>query len=818
MPPENRSDEPTEAQPAAVPWWKSPGQAVRSVGGWAAAHRLKAGLLALAAMLSLGGVAVTALVLMRSSQAPVISLDDALQALDRGDMADARRLADEYEQKTPEAEVRKGGPEFVRGAAAAYEADRTVSDAKADHFLIAARHLQQAWHKEFPPGRQAEGLYLLGKSLYCSGQIVASRPVLREALQTNPQRKTEIRYLLAAAYLTDSTPKLSEAEEQNDLALADTHIAPLLRDRLVLQRAQILLAAGKRGACLDVLRQLPADSKQSAEADLLRARILILEARELMADSSKPEQAVAAKRKYQEAIAGLRQAQSADTLATAVTCRAMYLIGVCLKESDDGRAASNQFARLRKLFPDTPEAFAATFEEAELLRKSGRPEAGLNDYRQVLEKVADPDSYSNPWLSLTELRQRTLNAYQDYLDKQLFPACLELAKRLHPLFPKERATELLAENYAAWGHSLLEQAAGVAENKAESLREDGRKRLRQAGAAYMQLARLLVTHRRYPDELWNSVQAYMAGHDYRRAAEVLREYLHNEMRKRHSDALTALGEALLTEGRIDEALQALSECVDLHPRDAAAFRARLLAARARIEKGEYDQAEKLLRDNLTADLLTPASTEWRESLFELGRLLHTQRRYDDAIPRLEEAVVRYPDTPHSLQSAYLAADSYRQIGYAIRAALGQVLVESTRLQRTRQANEALGLALDHFQKLRETLMRRQDKGELGPLEKLMLRNSFFAVGDLLFDLARYDEALKAYSMVINRYQNRPETLEAYVQMANAYVRLDRPAEARSMAEQAKVVLHRMTKETSFAGTTNRTREEWKTLLDRLSLL
>ena len=97
----------------------------------------------------------------------------------------------------------------------------------------------------------------------------------------------------------------------------------------------------------------------------------------------------------------------------------------------------------------------------------------------------------------------------------------------------------------------------------------------------------------------------------------------------------------------------------------------------------------LLRENLNADLLTPASTEWRESLFDLGNLLATEHRYAEAIARLEEAVARYPNSPRTAESLYLVADAYLRMARGIQELLPQALVENTRLLRTRQMNEAL---------------------------------------------------------------------------------------------------------------------------------
>ena len=321
--------------------------------------------------------------------------------------------------------------------------------------------------------------------------------------------------------------------------------------------------------------------------------------------------------------------------------------------------------------------------------------------------------------------------------------------------------------------------------------------------------------RRYPDILWLSVENFFSGHDYRHAAEAIREYFKAEPRRGHALALVYQGESLLALGQLDAALEAFEDCRQQHEHDSATFRARLGASRVYVEKGDFPHAEARLQENLNSDILNPASAEWRESLFELGRLLHQQRRYDEAIAKLEEAVTRYPDSPRALESRYLAADAYRQQARAIEKSLKNVLVENTRILRTRQIQECLGAALKLFYQLRDGLAQRQENDPMGPHEKAILRNANFAVGDCLFDLHRYDDAIKAYQSAINRFQNTPEALAGYVQLANAYRRVSKPLEARSTLEQAKMMLSRIKDDTSFAATSNYTKKQWAALLEQM---
>lgn len=818
--------------------WELSAAGLRKAGTWVRANRLKAGLLAGVCLLAVGGVVAWLLATtMAGSVDGDLYLDVALEALDRGEHLEARRVAKMLRDErayTPDA---LGGPAFVLGAAAAWEADGSWSSDKKDFYLLSARYLEEARKLGFPPGRQGEGLYLLGRSLCLSGQTPASRPVLREALKSYPRKKTEICRLLADAYLNDVNPKCPEALEYITIYLSDRMLPVEARYQGFVQRAQILLQLGKISECTSTLDKIPPDATNYAEAIVVRGQVLIHQARALNVtaeppdgqeppgagptpDASKPgaENQVQALQKYQAAVNSLRLAQDRATLSTQAGRKAMYLIGVCLLESDDSRAALAQFGRTRRTHPKTPEALSATFQAAELLQHLGRDTEALVAYHQALEQVTDPRAYNNPWIPLDELRRRTLEAYKEYLDAENYEACLHFARFLHPVFPRWRMLELTAEAHHAWGRALLAPTDHLPPDEARTLSRRGREQLRRAGHDYERLAKLRTTTRFYPDDLWNSAENYLEGHDYRNAARILERYLKAESRRRQPRALADLGEAMLALGRTDEALKAFQECIEFHPRDAASFRARLGASRAHLEKGETQEAEVLLRENLNGDHLTPASEEWRHSLFGLGRLLHGDGRYEEAVRRLEEAVSRYPDSPEAGEARYLIADSYRQHAERVEEKLEKDLIETARVARSKKVYELLNSALEHYRRAQAALIRRQETTELTAVEKSMLRNCCFSVGNVLFDLGQYDDAVKAYSVAGNRYQNVPEVLEAYVQTARAYRQLDKPQEARGTLEQAKVLLNRMQATADFEETTNYDGKEWSELLDWLSSL
>jgi tetratricopeptide (TPR) repeat protein len=257
----------------------------------------------------------------------------------------------------------------------------------------------------------------------------------------------------------------------------------------------------------------------------------------------------------------------------------------------------------------------------------------------------------------------------------------------------------------------------------------------------------------------------------------------------------------------------------------AVYAARIWCAKALQEKGELVEAEELLQENLVGSGLTPASPEWRESLFELGQLLHADGRYKQAIEKLTEAVERekllvggqqFPYERPVVLGLYTIAEAYRLSASEPGQRLLTSTIESDRQETRRQITGALEQAANYYAIVRSLINRRQETAQLAEWDQAILRNSYFSLGSVLFDLGRYNEAIEAYSDAEARYQNDPLVLEIFVQVANCYRRMDRIVEARGALERAKVVLKRLPADGAYLESTNYTREEWTDLLDRLS--
>lgn len=803
----------TKPSPAAMI-----GELARRLANWVKSNPLQAGIVAGMVLLPVAPIVVVQLTLRygRESASEAQGLAKALEALDRGRNGDAAAIARKLGTVDPLPADELGGKPFVLGVVADRRAEQLLERSQRRYRLLAASFLEEARALGFPAGREAEGLFLLGKNLYQSGQIARSLPVLQQALTLNPRRRPELHHYLAGACLAESPARFREALTHNAEYLADKKLSKAQRQAGLLEQARIQFELREFDACRQTLEQISDSASLREGVTLLKGRLLSEQARALPKDKSgRPGEA--RKAAFEQAIETLRAVQG-RTSPPATAAASEYLIGLCLEGLGDEKAALQEFDRAMGRYMETDAGLAAGFAAGDLLRRQGRYASAMQRYRSTLRAFERVQPRSNAWTPLEDLRSRAMEAYRQLLRAKQFQLAIELAGLLTPLFSSERSLQLSAEASALWGQDLLSQAAPTPSAQASELEQQARDKLRQAGRLYEKLARMHRAAREFPDDLYHSAENFLAGHDYSAAIDSFRAYLKAESRRRRPRALIGLGEAQLARGMPDAALVSLKECIDSHSRDAAVFEARLLASQAYLEKGDAKAAEALLLDNLDGEALTPASQEWRDSLFAVGRLLYRAGRYREAVQRLEEAVNRYPKQPASIEARYLIAESYRRRAQEAREQGRNEATAEGRLARNREATGLLETSLKNFDLERDELLARQEQGPLSPLEEAILRNCFFARGAVLYELGRYRDAIDAYSSATNRYHRHPEVLQAYVQIAACYRRLGRPVEARSTLEQAKYALKHLADDAAVDGATNYTRDEWNRILNTLDTL
>lgn len=731
---------------------------------------------------------------------PSVTIEKTLAALDQGDDDRAAVLVEELRQSQTLTDAEMGGPLYVLGVLKTRDAERQGSEERREaDYLVASKFLERARSLGWPEGRTGDGLLKLGHSLIMAGEFDAGTEAITEALELKPEHPGELHLLLAESLLAAPAPNYVGALEHLDAALTDPTVEPLDRSDAQLRRVRTLTRMGQREAARAALAELPADP-QSSRLALVRGELELTEA-------TSDEGVKAAMTNFAAAI-------DLDNESSAVTRTAQYRFGEGLQRLKQDKQAIVHFKTVRRSYPGTLEAVAAAITAGELLLADNQITEAMDEFRYGLEAYSDRVAVAEGVITLTELRKRLRALHEQLLADRKFAEATSLVEQFGSVFPESTQTQLRAVSLELWGAHVLGQVKDPVADM-EQLKF-GRNRLREAGLAYETLAQQLYASPRYGDELWRSAGAYLRGQSFSSVVRIVSKYLVAEPTRRNAAALAMLGDAHLALGDAEKSIEALEECIEFYPEDAASYRARLTCAKAYRELMQFAKAEAILRENLSGRALAPNSREWRDSLFELGRLQSETERYDEAIQTLEEMLERLLDFPDRFQSRlarYLLAESYRHAADEPLKRSKEAQNQNELKQNEALAKELLEQALANYGKLQVELTLEVEGDEL---DRAMLRNCYMLQGDVLFELGRWSEAIEAYSNVSTSWQNEPFVLETLVQISNCWWRLEDPVKARGAIEQAKLVLARLPADADFAEATNFNRTEWGNLLAQMS--
>jgi TolA-binding protein len=729
-------------------------------------------------------------------------------------------------------------------------------EARREAHRLAAGTLQQALDQGLPEELWGPAILETAANLNQAGLYARSIRLLQTASDGGLNNSAETDRLLMEAFSRSPNPNWAKALAYAERRLAD-RMSPEERRAVLLQRVEMLLGLGRDEEARQALDTLAGNRVPvPTPILLLRARLALRDAERRAQLGAAAENGATSKADFlMQGMALIDEVQKRESIDSPIRRGADYLEGVILREQGDFSAALELFSAVHRLHFADPSGLAAGLNEAELLQQLDRDEEALEAFRRLLSESPAAGEFSNAWISLDGFRARLLAAYARWLGQQQFTEAISLARDLGPLFPPGRAMSLQGEARTEWAGRILAAAEAAPHAQRAEHEAAARKQFRLAGVAFARTAGLRQASREFPDDIWQSAVAYLRGQDYLHAARMFRLYLKQEVKPRRPDAQVYLGESLLSLGELDQALEMFRAAINGEPQHPAHYRARLLAAEASLEKGDVEQAKKWLRGNLENESLAPESLEWRDSLFLLGEMLYRQavaleaesrkegvdsgdsdavpvgleklqRSYEacrEATEHLNEALQRYPEAPQAIRAWYLLAEAHREAAKYPRKRRDSLALEVTRMSVERDMQAELTRAVDAYNRLIELLSGRERSEELAStesgltkIEQAMLRNAYFGSADALFDLGRYEEAIRAYTLAANRYQNEPAALEAFVQIASCHRRMKRPQEAKGVLEQAKVVLTRIDPSVEFEHTTRYERQQWEELLNLLT--
>jgi tetratricopeptide (TPR) repeat protein len=242
----------------------------------------------------------------------------------------------------------------------------------------------------------------------------------------------------------------------------------------------------------------------------------------------------------------------------------------------------------------------------------------------------------------------------------------------------------------------------------------------------------------------------------------------------------------------EEALKAYQECLQ-YPNNPLAQRARLEVARLEIAQSNLADAEKILLQSLALAASTADRQAEEQALYELGKLLFQQgeQRYAEARIRLSEAVSRYPADPEAFWARDQLGTCHFKLGeQAKKSTLVADLPGEKRRVYEQDMYANFRLALEVFQKLGDDMEKMAASRKLAPAEEALLCRVRFMVPDCHSELRTYDEAVRCYQGLAQRYRGRMEGLMACESLMLCCYRCQGDRDQWSKVVQAAITAHR----------------------------
>lgn len=739
----------------------------------------------------------------------------------------ARRIATWLEEQGWQHPDFTGGIDYVLGIASFRKAQKEEDAAAEESYQEAVRLLTAAESRSLDDRYRPQWAFAAGISLYRLGRVTLAVPLLEEAVATWQPGFVEAADSLISALLNRrTTDSLERALVLCDQVQNRPELTPAMRDANWLNRAQVLLALGRPEEAREALRQVDDTIARSQALAVIRSMMLIAEGKNLAAREL------------------LQPVADASGMDRTWPRQAIWLMGVSAENAGNLDPAITYYEQTITRYEGSEEAIAAGLNLGRLQQQAGRKEQALKAYREALAQVTRPEDYQNRWLSREEFQQAITRAWNSWIQTHDYQDAITLAGLAPPLFPTVQAARLKAEASLGRAEHLLQELEQKPWSERSTRQPELLERWRQAAEASMALAEELRNSPDYGEALWDSVELYRRGHDFETSLAQVNQFIATRPRTLLPLALVRKGQILLDLGRLEESLATLRKVIENHPTANAAFLARYTSGQVLLELDRLDEAEDIWRELLTSGELTPQAVEWQRALFSLGRLMsfraeiaeqqlrkleqsadpkkaelqqlqdEIHRRLEAATGMMDEYLQRYADSPETRQTVIearsLLADSLRKSAGRPLAGLKAAETTNARQELRRQVDLLLRQSLEQYTTLQTTLLRLDENGQLDELGQMLLRDTWFRLAQVWYEVGEYEEAIAAYSSASNRYPEDPQVLMSYVQMANAFDQLHKTAEARSMLEQARVILKQMP-DTSFrpiSARTNMSREQW----------
>jgi len=505
--------------------------------------------------------------------------------------------------------------------------------------------------------------------------------------------------------------------------------------------------------------------------------------------------------RFEEASAQLEAAVERLPFASALRGDAMILNGRIAQIRGELETARDRYAAALLEHPGAPRALQATLGMAEVDAAMGAIEQSLDGYRDLLESMRQAAGPRRTGVDREAVAASLLERRRERLVVEDESGALEfaqLAERLYidaDLTPSGDVLMAVAESHRRIGDRMV-----GAENDRPDARDvlaldpaaraEARAHYAAAAQRYLRHARsvILSEDETFGDSLWLAGESYDLAGERDRAIEVFSEFVGGRPGDpRIPAALLRLGLAHQSLGDYSTAASFYEDLIADHPRAPEASIAHVRLAESLLADetpGNDAEAERLLMRVVDGGELTPEALEYREALFELGRLRLAQGRHEEAAARLREAVERYPEDPQIDMTRFHLAEALRLSARQMEETLREGMPLSQRRRIEQDQADRLAEAQRLYEAVRSRL-ERKPRDALTDLERLTLRNAYFYRADSAFDRGLFEDAIRLYDAAAQRYADEPASLVAMMQIVNSYITLERWPEARTANARAR---------------------------------
>jgi hypothetical protein len=750
-----------------------------------------------------GVVAVVTACLTRGLVAP-----DPVRQLHH-DLAEARRLLDR-QASDPEAALqyaqqavdnlmydqgRAAEAFFLLGSAHLRASEQTDKSAAEEHWREAQRWLREAEQRGLAGEDANRTHYRLAKLRFYRRDNPAQVIEQLKTYLDDADDRAEALTLIYQSYLRMTPPKLEEALKVNrELREKVPQLGEDVLGPAKLAGAKLLLQLDRRDEARKTLEKI---NEQAPPGTLSEKNMLLAG---LYQEEHKWEAAAALWR------AVLEEKRAPLTEPGGV----LYNLGVCCRQLEQYGPAAEAWSDGRLLRSPGEEAQAAALALAELRLHEANPEKGVAMLAKAVAKVRKPDDWKNSLMDLANVQQLFEQALTIYREAERFDLAVRTAELYERVAAPPNGQVRRAELNTAWARSVQGRARAAkdeATRKKEESTADAL--LRQAAEAHTEAAKLISKTADRDEHLWLSAVCSYEGHDYPRAADKLKDIVEHveDNVDRLSEGLFLLGETCRKLNDVKAAETAYKACVERAARFT--YRARYQLAMLEVQAGKIDQARIELEQNILIEHRDSDPEAQEKSRLELCSLLYQSaaslpQYYRKVVQHLEDHIDHIAVTPEAVRARYQLADSYRRL-----------VADNTINRSARSLSEKMSPeAFDHSLEMCKRLWTRAAEEfakveehvktpELATLLSLKQQVEIpFYVAECFFNLGEYENALRKYEKLAEKWGKHQHALRAMGETIKCYAAMKDYNQIQQRAEMIRGML------ATTEGLTEADRQQW----------